>query len=834
MPDSTMMFQAQEHLHEMLEDIHGDPNGFTSYVTGLRNDMTTTAKAAKVSSPINLNTGSLDDYEMGQAVGRGRFSTVFHCVRLGDGGQCAMKRIKLTPQKNDKSALTKCLKEVGLLKELKHPNIVTYIDCFLKDDILYIVLEWAGGGDLKGVITTSRRCGRNIKEPDVWSYFSQCTEAVRHMHHSRIIHRDIKPSNVLIMSSGRVKLGDLGLGRYLDHESVLAFSQVGTPLYMSPEVLRGEGHEFASDVWSLGCLLYEMAALRSPFAQKGLTMDKLFQRIIEGKYEPVKGGGIYSGKVGELVGDMINVEPKRRPNIDTVASAALLARTSSSLIGSVGSVGGVGEGGEEEGEEEEETETDFEDDDDEDEEEEETETEDDGGESGEEEEEGEDEGEGEGSDSSASISGSQGCSVGSQGPSRFYGMSGSYTDSLDNNRRGMVGGGGGGEGRMESPFSLDSHLSGKIRATTYPQREGVQQQQQQQRQRGGGSEIRMSSQNSQVPLVRTFLNPGNSKVNVVPQYNGRAGEDAQGFPEISPSVSPPGPPFENDGDWGGLKKLHVHSKSTPELLGHKNMQDEGREAWCGVVTSRDDVRVLPGLDNNPRPFLSPVRVQGRKKIGGGGEGRKVEFDDDDLRLMEDLMLEDNGFNGTVEVGGGGGEEEEVVGVRDEGNDEFLGEGLGGRGGKRKLGDVKVPRQQQKQEQEQRGGGRGGGGGMRLFHKMGLFGSGGRGGMEGRGGREGVVALDRDRYAGGGRRTVSVMEGGVGGEEGLPPVRVLKSRDDDDLEGLGQGGGGGRGRGRMDFLRRLKGVMLRKKGAANLGIEEGGGDVVVVEGEAVVE
>ena len=104
-----------------------------------------------------------------------------------------MEKIKLTLQKNDKSALTKCLKEVGLLRELKHPNIVRYNDCFLKDEVLYIVLEWAGGGDLKGVLTKARRGAGAILEKDIWSYFSQCTEAVRHMHHSRIIHRDIKP-----------------------------------------------------------------------------------------------------------------------------------------------------------------------------------------------------------------------------------------------------------------------------------------------------------------------------------------------------------------------------------------------------------------------------------------------------------------------------------------------------------------------------------------------------------------------------------------------------------------------------------------------------------------
>lgn len=176
---------------------------------------------------------------------------------------------------------------------------------------------------------------RYLLEKDVWSYFCQCAEAIRHMHHNRIIHRDIKPSNVLLMGDGRLKLGDLGLGRYLGNDSVLAFSQVGTPLYMSPEVLRGDGHDFASDVWSLGCLLYEITMLKTPFQQKGLTMDKLFGRIVAGEYPPIPSPP-FSPSLNDLAADMILVDAKRRPEIDKVAAAALLNRTRSSLVGSAG------------------------------------------------------------------------------------------------------------------------------------------------------------------------------------------------------------------------------------------------------------------------------------------------------------------------------------------------------------------------------------------------------------------------------------------------------------------------------------------------------------------
>lgn len=79
------------------------------------------------------------------------------------------------------------------------------------------------------------------------------------------MHRDIKPANVLVGSSGSLKIGDLGLGRQLSEQTMEAFSKVGTPYYVSPEVVRGAGYDWKSDVWSLGCLLYELASLRSPF-----------------------------------------------------------------------------------------------------------------------------------------------------------------------------------------------------------------------------------------------------------------------------------------------------------------------------------------------------------------------------------------------------------------------------------------------------------------------------------------------------------------------------------------------------------------------------------------
>jgi len=260
--------------------------------------------------------------------GKGRFSTVYYSREKRSDAPCAVKVITLSAaQGGNKTSYSKCLKEVGLLRNLAHPNIIKYSDSFLEEDVLFIVLEWAAGGDLKNLISKIRREQTQLEEHTVWSYFSQCCEAVHHMHGQRIIHRDIKPSNVFVMDDGRLKLGDLGLGRYLDLQSILAFSQVGTPLYMSPEVLRGEGHDFASDIWSLGCVLYEMAMLRSPFQQKGLTMDKLFLKIVQGDYVSMnQETETYTAQMSALIDSMLKTDPSTRPAIDRIAAAALVCR----------------------------------------------------------------------------------------------------------------------------------------------------------------------------------------------------------------------------------------------------------------------------------------------------------------------------------------------------------------------------------------------------------------------------------------------------------------------------------------------------------------------------
>lgn len=130
------------------------------------------------------------------------------------------------------------------MQSVNHENIIQYLDAFLDGNELCIVFEWAEAGDLKRQIRKAREKDIPFHERIVWKYFSQLCDAVEYMHDKRIMHRDIKPANIFLTLQGVVKVGDLGLGRYLSEDTVQAHSKVGTPLYMAPEVLKGTGYDW--------------------------------------------------------------------------------------------------------------------------------------------------------------------------------------------------------------------------------------------------------------------------------------------------------------------------------------------------------------------------------------------------------------------------------------------------------------------------------------------------------------------------------------------------------------------------------------------------------------
>ena len=201
-------------------------------------------------------------YELFEKLGQGTMGRVLRARRRADGVEFVVKQIGLAGF--NETIRADILNEVCVMRQLEHPNVVAYEESFVLDDELSIVMEHLVGGDMGKAI--KMRGGEPLPEEDVWDMLIQLTEGLHHLHDRRVLHRDIKLENIFVDGRGAVKIGDLGLGRLLSTQSSHARTGVGTPLYFSPEMCEERPYNEKSDVWALGCLVYELCCFAPPFA----------------------------------------------------------------------------------------------------------------------------------------------------------------------------------------------------------------------------------------------------------------------------------------------------------------------------------------------------------------------------------------------------------------------------------------------------------------------------------------------------------------------------------------------------------------------------------------
>ncbi|KAL2915233.1 hypothetical protein HK105_205098 [Polyrhizophydium stewartii] len=292
-----------------------------------------------------------------KVVGRGAHGMAILCRRKQDNSPVVVKELFTSSMSEDEKQHS--LNEIKVLTILRHPNIIAYYDSFtgtgmmefeimgitsggtvnrpganrrssdkkkvvvsegggrasLKKEklpsTLMIVMEYADGGTLSDYLDELAAEKQLLPLEDIMNLFCQIALALNHIHSHKILHRDLKTNNILISGTGKykvLKIGDFGISKIMSAETK-AETVVGTPAYISPELCEGKPYNEKSDIWALGCVLYEIICLKKMFSAHNLPA--LVLKILRGTYDPLPSQ--YPAKLAELVQSCVELEPSNRP-----------------------------------------------------------------------------------------------------------------------------------------------------------------------------------------------------------------------------------------------------------------------------------------------------------------------------------------------------------------------------------------------------------------------------------------------------------------------------------------------------------------------------------------
>eukprot|EP01118_Nematostelium_gracile_P002192 TRINITY_DN1241_c0_g1_i1.p1 TRINITY_DN1241_c0_g1~~TRINITY_DN1241_c0_g1_i1.p1 ORF type:complete len:497 (+),score=186.11 TRINITY_DN1241_c0_g1_i1:111-1493(+) len=257
-------------------------------------------------------TGSIEEkYELKKIIGRGAFSVVKEGIRKASGKKYAVKCI--SKKLIDKKELALLEREIDIMKKLQHPNIIQLMEVIDSPDTLYLVLEFASGGELFDAIVNKG----SYSETDAAKIIRQILEAIQYVHNHGIAHRDLKPENLLLIQNDqnedRIKIADFGLSKDFGEEQLQ--TSCGTPDYVAPEVLMGDPYDMAVDIWSIGVISYVLLCGFPPFY--GDSQKELFENIMSGTYDfPDPEWTDVSDQAKNFIKKILVVDPEKRYNAE--------------------------------------------------------------------------------------------------------------------------------------------------------------------------------------------------------------------------------------------------------------------------------------------------------------------------------------------------------------------------------------------------------------------------------------------------------------------------------------------------------------------------------------
>ena len=272
----------------------------------------------------------MERYDCKKVVGRGTYGSAVVATRKADGLRCVIKTIGLRSLSRGEAKLVR--QEARLLATLRHPHIVSHLESFGRRNShggreVCIVMEYCSGGDLEQWVSRRRQQRKKPSEGTALRIFAQACMALEHVHAHRVVHRDVKTSNLFITRDAEgppvVKLGDFGISRVLGATGDLAATAVGTPCYMAPELLDERPYDYKADVWSAGCVLFELLNLKRAFEAR--SMPALVRLVMRGR-----GAGFpcldatYTSELRRLFAKLLSPKPRDRPDIVEILRAPIV------------------------------------------------------------------------------------------------------------------------------------------------------------------------------------------------------------------------------------------------------------------------------------------------------------------------------------------------------------------------------------------------------------------------------------------------------------------------------------------------------------------------------
>ncbi|CAH1099658.1 unnamed protein product [Psylliodes chrysocephalus] len=239
-------------------------------------------------------------------MGRGTFGTIHLCERIHDKQKLVIKQIYL---EDDGKQLKAAQNEVDILKSLNNPNIIKYYDNYYdRKGVFYIVMEFASKGTVQQLIERERP---NTFPPQyVMDLFCQMLMGLDHIHQHKVIHRDLKTENIFLtgLKGDVVKIGDFGISKTLINGNK-ASTIIGTCNYLAPELCNGNEYNSKTDIWALGCVLYELCAMERMFSG---TVSNVVLSIASGRKKQVN-TKMYGRQMQEIIDMMLQANPDNRP-----------------------------------------------------------------------------------------------------------------------------------------------------------------------------------------------------------------------------------------------------------------------------------------------------------------------------------------------------------------------------------------------------------------------------------------------------------------------------------------------------------------------------------------